>query len=421
MMLSRSVSSRSRNDTPIDNAARKNSSGGSSLSVNSRPPNGVFHRRTPTNGSNLFRRRHIDVIVRNILIALRKPKPSEIHLVYHLISQLNAILQLQRRYMTVSESTFLDEIVTVPTLLRIIDTITKGDFVGWQIASHTDHGLLCRELQLRTLVCGLRLLRLHGLKTLDGELLDNLTKKLPSAADPNRRKGAEIDESDIYNWNIDFLLVYIRNFLSSLPESRTPNAAIINKIITSASALSDEESDNLSLKILNKSKELLSQPDITDSTQTNWHKIYIDLDDLSWSLVEWHKRAKLSQDVAPEAQEHNLNLIQEIEELVVEQLEIVMEKQLALLEESETEDIDNPEGKDAAAVKKSSDDAQHLAEIGDKEQSSVQSFRHSFNIDAERSPFSGTVGCRAQELGRGQQLLFNDSRAEGSITRRYAN
>ncbi|EPS38777.1 hypothetical protein H072_7479 [Dactylellina haptotyla CBS 200.50] len=359
-MLDRSVSAssgRSRNDNTIDNAVRKNSSGGSSLSVNSRVTNGISHRRTTTNGSNLFRRRHIDVIVRNILIALRKPKPSEIHLVYHLVSQLNAILQLQRRYMTVSESTFLDEIVTVPTLLKIIDTITKEDFVGWQIASHTDHGLLCRELQLRTLVCGLRLLRLHGLKTLDGELLDNLTKKLPIAADPNRRKGTDVGESDIYNWNIDFLLVYIRNFLSSLPESRTANAAIINKIITSASGLSDEESETLPLKILSKSRELLSQPDITDSTQTNWHKIYIDLDDLSWSLVEWHKRAKLSQDVAPDAQEQNLHLIQEIEELVVEQLELVMERQLSLLEEAETEDTQ----KDADAVRKCSDDAQHLA------------------------------------------------------------
>lgn len=170
--------------------------------MNSRTTNGLTHRRTPTNGSNLFRRRHIDVIVRNILIALRKPKPSEINVVYHLISQLNAILQLQRRYLTVSESTFLDEIVTVPTLLKIIDTITKEDFVGWQIASNTDHGLLCRELQLRTIVCGLRLLRLHGLKTLDGELFENLTKKLPFAADPGRSKGADLSAHDLYNWNI---------------------------------------------------------------------------------------------------------------------------------------------------------------------------------------------------------------------------
>ncbi|KAK6333176.1 SPS-sensor component ptr3 [Orbilia javanica] len=364
-MLDRSVSissGRSRNDNPVDNGARKNSSAGSSLSVASKAANGVSHRRATTNGSNLFRRRHIDVIVRNILIALRKPKPSEIHLVYHLISQLNAILQLQRRYMTVSESTFLDEIVTVPTLLKIIDTITKEDFVGWQIASHTDHGLLCRELQLRTIVCGLRLLRLHGLKTLDGELLDNLTKKLPFAADPNRRK--ELDsasEFDIYNWNIDFLLVYIRNFLSSLPESRTANAAIVSKIITSASGLADDQAEVIPLKILSKSRELLSQPDISDSSQTNWHKIYIDLDDLSWSLVEWHKRAKLSQDVAPDAQEHNLHLIQEIEELVVEQLELVMDRQLSLLEQAESEDTGAPEGKDPETVKKCSDDAQHLA------------------------------------------------------------
>ncbi|KAK6349181.1 SPS-sensor component ptr3, variant 2 [Orbilia blumenaviensis] len=364
-MLDRSVSissGRSRNDNSVDNGARKNSSAGSSLSVASKAANGIGHRRAPTNGSNLFRRRHIDVIVRNILIALRKPKPSEIHLVYHLISQLNAILQLQRRYMTVSESTFLDEIVTVPTLLKIIDTITKEDFVGWQIASHTDHGLLCRELQLRTIVCGLRLLRLHGLKTLDGDLLDNLTKKLPSAADPNRRKDHDTaGEVDIYNWNIDFLLVYIRNFLSSLPESRTANAAIVSKIITSASGLADEQTEVIPLKILSKSRELLNQPDISDSTQTNWHKIYIDLDDLSWSLVEWHKRAKVSQDVAPDAQEHNLHLIQEIEELVVEQLELVMDRQLSLLEQAESEDTEAPEGKDPETVKKCSDNAQHLA------------------------------------------------------------
>ncbi|KAF3257249.1 SPS-sensor component ptr3 [Orbilia oligospora] len=364
-MLDRSVSissGRSRNDNSLDNGARKNSSAGSSLSVASKAANGIGHRRAPTNGSNLFRRRHIDVIVRNILIALRKPKPSEIHLVYHLISQLNAILQLQRRYMTVSESTFLDEIVTVPTLLKIIDTITKEDFVGWQIASHTDHGLLCRELQLRTIICGLRLLRLHGLKTLDGELLDNLTKKLPSAADPNRRKDVDAaSEVDVYNWNIDFLLVYIRNFLSSLPESRTANAAIVSKIITSASGLADDQAEVIPLKILSKSRELLSQPDISDSSQTNWHKIYIDLDDLSWSLVEWHKRAKLSQDIVPDAQEHNLHLIQEIEELVVEQLELVMDRQLSLLEQAESEDTDAPEGKDPETVKKCSDDAQHLA------------------------------------------------------------
>ncbi|KAJ6256717.1 hypothetical protein Dda_8584 [Drechslerella dactyloides] len=323
-MLERTISlssARSRNENLVDHVARKNSSGGSSLSVASRAPNGVTHRRTPTNGSNLFRRRHIDVIVRNILIALRKPKPSEIHLVYHLISQLNAILQLQRRYMTVSESTFLDEIVTIPTLLKIIDTITKEDFVGWQITSNTDHGLLCRELQLRTIVCGLRLLRLHGLKTLDGELFDNLTKKLPFVADPNRRKGVDVGESDVYNWNIE----------------------------------------TIPLQILSKSRELLNQPDITDSSQTNWYKIYIDLDDLSWSLVEWHKRARLTQDVAPDMQDQNLHLIQDIEELVVEQLEVVMDKQLSLLEQAEAEDFESPEGKDAEAVKKSSADAQHLA------------------------------------------------------------
>ncbi|EWC43808.1 hypothetical protein DRE_07317 [Drechslerella stenobrocha 248] len=100
---------------------------------------------------------------------------------------------------------------------------------------------------------------------------------------------------------------------------------------------------------------------MTDSTQTNWHKIYIDLDDLSWSLVEWHKRAKLSQDVAPDVQDGNLHLIQEIEELVVEQLEVVMDRQLSLLEQAETEDIENTGGKDAEAAMKSSDDAQHLA------------------------------------------------------------
>ncbi|KAK6347187.1 SPS-sensor component ptr3, variant 2 [Orbilia brochopaga] len=263
--------------------------------------------------------------------------------------------------MTVSESTFLDEIVTIPTLLKIIDTITKEDFVGWQIASNTDHGLLCRELQLRTIVCGLRLLRLHGLKTLDGELFDNLTKKLPFVADPYKKKGTDVGESDVYNWNIDFLLVYIRNFLSSLPESRTANAAIVNKILTSASVLSDESTEGLPLQILSKSRELLNQPDITDSTQTNWHKIYIDLDDLSWSLVEWHKRARLTQDVAPDMQDHNLHLIQDIEELVVEQLEVVMDKQLSLLEQAQAEDIEVSEGRDAEAVKKSSDDAQHLA------------------------------------------------------------
>ncbi|KAF3917849.1 hypothetical protein ABW20_dc0106152 [Dactylellina cionopaga] len=233
--------------------------------------------------------------------------------------------------MTVSESTFLDEIVTVPTLLKIIDTITKDDFVGWQIASHTDHGLLCRELQLRTLVCGLRLLRLHGLKTLDGELLDNLINKLPLAADPNRRNDSDVGEGDIYNWNIGTL----------------------------AAGLADEQTEVFPLKILGKSRELLKQPDISDSAQTNWHKIYIDLDDLSWSLVEWHKRAKLTRNVAPEAQDQNLHLIQEIEELVVEQLELVMERQLLLLEEAETEDAE--EGKDADAAKKCSDDAQHLA------------------------------------------------------------
>src|SRR5204862_361437 len=100
--------------------------------------------------------------------------------VYHLLSQLNIILQYQRRYLTVSESTYLDEIVTVPTLLKVVDTLASPEFVGWRCTGNFDSITICQELELRTLITGLRLLRWHGVKALSGEFLDRLIKKLPS-------------------------------------------------------------------------------------------------------------------------------------------------------------------------------------------------------------------------------------------------
>jgi len=177
-------------------------------------PDHSIHDHTTSRGlpsPYLHGGRHIDLIINNVLAALEACQGSDISLIYTLTRRLNSIFHLQRLYIIASGTTYADEVVSLTVLEKVVSVFGNPDFVGWQKTGASYSGVLCRELQLRTIVSGLRLLRYHGVAVVSNEVLnvDALEKNISQSI--IRTTAQRQDDNDIRNSNIGLLFPSLRS------------------------------------------------------------------------------------------------------------------------------------------------------------------------------------------------------------------
>ena len=129
--------------------------------------------------------------------------------------------------------------LSTPILIRIIHDLICHDF----FYHHSSQTHLDLELHLRCIIASLRLLSAHGIQegmgTLSFSYFDELYNRMSvlqsyHRGQVERLKG--IDEA-IKNYNNEFLIVYARDLISSVPSDRTVATNVTTRMIAAASAL----------------------------------------------------------------------------------------------------------------------------------------------------------------------------------------
>lgn len=130
-------------------------------------------------------------------------------------------------------------ILSTPILIRIIRDLICHDF----FLHHSSRTHLDLELHLRCIVASLRLLSAHGIQddtgTLSFAYFDELYSRMTVWQSYHRGQveRAAAKEEATKNYNNEFLIVYARDLISSVPSDRTVAANVATRMIAAASAL----------------------------------------------------------------------------------------------------------------------------------------------------------------------------------------
>ena len=135
--------------------------------------------------------------------------------------------------------------LSTPILTRIIRDLICHDFFD----HHSPRTHLDLELHLRTIVAALRLLSAHGIEAGKGTLtfayFDELYNRMARwqtyhLGQVERAKGvlnATRIEDKVKNYNNEFLIVYARDLISSVPSDRTVATNVAQRMIAAVSVL----------------------------------------------------------------------------------------------------------------------------------------------------------------------------------------
>lgn len=93
------------------------------------------------------------------------------------------------------------------------------------------------------MVAALRLLSVHGIEAGAGSLkfsvLDQLYKTIPAwqAYSKGQLQKADSDEERLKNYNNDFLIIFVKHLIASMPSDRTITANIATRVVAAAACL----------------------------------------------------------------------------------------------------------------------------------------------------------------------------------------
>lgn len=131
------------------------------------------------------------------------------------------------------------ETLSTSVLLPITKDLLCIDFFNYTTAeTHFD-----LELHLRCVVAALRLLSVHGIEAGAGSLkfsvLDQLYKTIPAwqAYSKGQLQKADSDEERLKNYNNDFLIIFVKHLIASMPSDRTITANIATRVVAAAACL----------------------------------------------------------------------------------------------------------------------------------------------------------------------------------------
>lgn len=133
------------------------------------------------------------------------------------------------------------------TLLRIIQDLICENFLEYH-GTNSNYEL---ELHLQCIVSGLRLLSRHGIYPGSGnvtfELFDKLYNRL-SHWNIYLDREAEIKASDLErNYNAEFLLVFAKDLITSLPNDRTLTRNVLKRVLAACTTINHLVSSPFSL------------------------------------------------------------------------------------------------------------------------------------------------------------------------------
>ena len=129
--------------------------------------------------------------------------------------------------------------LTTPLLLRLIGALILGDF----FSHHSPRTYYELELHLRCIVASLRLLWAHGIQpgsgTIRFDCFDTLYNRMSwwQSYYEAEAQGAKAPEDKAKNYNNEFLIVYIRDLIASLPSDQTVTANATTRLFAAAATL----------------------------------------------------------------------------------------------------------------------------------------------------------------------------------------
>jgi hypothetical protein len=181
------------------------------------------------------------------------------------ILQAHAQTVLETQQLVITKyGVYHDHTLSTPLLMRIIiDLLAHGQFF---FAHHTVRTYFDLELHLRCLVAGLRLLCAHGMEgktgTISFPVFDDLYKKM-SWWQSFHLAQIELDKKrnhhdKVKNYNNEFLIVYIRDLISSIPSDQSIASNISKRFMAATAAMGhavkfiNKSSDNSILRILRR-------------------------------------------------------------------------------------------------------------------------------------------------------------------------
>ena len=148
-------------------------------------------------------------------------------------------------------------VLLTSTVIRAVDVLTSTDYFD----EHQHSGALALELHLRCVVAALRVLTIFGSHNcapfLTFDLLESVNRSLASWAlytcvYPGRTLQNQVD-----NLNTEFLIVYARDFISSVSSDRDLTAQTVSKITAGLSMKVHSPSE------VTETDRLVFRPEIT--------------------------------------------------------------------------------------------------------------------------------------------------------------
>ena len=129
------------------------------------------------------------------------------------------------------------EVVSTNTLLRIVQDLICENFLEYRTAN-SDFEL---ELHLQCIVSGLRLLSRHGIYPGSGnvtfELFDKLYNRLSHWSSYLAARVQVKDSGYKRNYNAEFLLVFAKDLITSLPNDRTLTRNVLKRVLAACTTV----------------------------------------------------------------------------------------------------------------------------------------------------------------------------------------
>ena len=151
--------------------------------------------------------------------------------------------------------------LSTPILVRIVRDLICHDFFNHHsLRTHLD-----LELHLRCIVASLRLLSAHGIQTGSGiatfASVDELYSRM-ARWDTYRQaqvEGATEENEAAKNYINEFLIVYARDLISSLPSDRDVAGYLVTRIIAAMSTLGQEVKFEMILSLTISTRKMSSK------------------------------------------------------------------------------------------------------------------------------------------------------------------
>lgn len=151
--------------------------------------------------------------------------------------------------------------LSTPILIKIIHELICHDF----FYHHGSHTHLDLELHLRCIVASLRLLSAHeiqdGMGTLAFSYFDELYNRMSVWQSYHRGQVEAVQgpKEATENYNNEFLIVYARDLISSVPSDRTVTTNVATRMIAAASALGYAVKYQDETLLINSTERILSR------------------------------------------------------------------------------------------------------------------------------------------------------------------